>query len=552
MKMRNLYYLIMISVFFNFFVVNVFAIPKLINLEGKLTNSEGIPLYGNFNMTFTIYNSPTGGNPLWKEEHSGVNNITTSNTGIFSVLLGSINPLDLNFTEDYWLEIQVKDEVLSPRQRVASSGYTYMTSRLECSSKFCINYSNGNVGIGTTTPENAEGWSKVLDIFGGGATKLSIRTPNIDARVLAHDSGWWGAPAGMIIGTHTAHPLSFATNKVSRLTIDSAGNVGIGTIAPGAHLQVDQGCASGDCIVTMIGPKWNNGVSYNTGNQRLGIFAWSGYGGLSLAQHNVGGYLIQGGVGGSVLTFSAGYNGAGGEKMRIDGNGNVGIGTTDPVNKLHISGLTDGQGITIDEPDWTKKVRIFFREGGNNAYGGIVGYDAGPDVLYLNTLQNSVEKQGIAIARVTGNVGIGTTSPTEKLVVDGNLSISNGGLKGATFYSVSDAQSSTTSTSYQTKVSLTLPSAGTYIIIASCEVTGSSTSASYFPYVSLVDLTNGVTLGGELRPSVHTANTYANTQSWVVPYTISGSATIAIQYHSYSSSYTAYIRNARIFALRVA
>jgi len=59
-----------------------------------------------------------------------------------------------------------------------------------------VKYDNyWNVGIGTTSPENGEGWSKVLDILGDQHSKLSLRTSNIDARVLVHNIGWWSAPA---------------------------------------------------------------------------------------------------------------------------------------------------------------------------------------------------------------------------------------------------------------------------------------------------------------------------------------------------------------------
>ncbi len=107
-----------------------------------------------------------------------------------------------------------------------------------------------------------------------------------------------------------------------------------------------------------------------------------------------------------------------------ESSGNVGIGTAgNPDAKLHIAAPNDG-GIFVDTVDNIRKAKIFFREGGSDSFGGIVGYDAGPDVLYLNTIQNGNEKIGIAIKRGSGRVGIGTSSPGAKLDVNGNLKVS--------------------------------------------------------------------------------------------------------------------------------
>ncbi|MCA2709490.1 MAG: tail fiber domain-containing protein [Microcystis sp. M025S2] len=103
----------------------------------------------------------------------------------------------------------------------------------------------GNVSIGTLTPENQDGWNRVLDIKGSEYTKLSIRTDKIDGRVLAHDSGFWGAPGGMIIGTRTDHPLSFATKSATHMTILSNGNVGIGRNNPVAKLDIASATRTG-------------------------------------------------------------------------------------------------------------------------------------------------------------------------------------------------------------------------------------------------------------------------------------------------------------------
>ena len=60
----------------------------------------------------------------------------------------------------------------------------------------------GHVGVGTATPENAEGWGRALDVLGEASAKLSLRTTTgkVDARVMAHDAGIYGSAAGMPSG----------------------------------------------------------------------------------------------------------------------------------------------------------------------------------------------------------------------------------------------------------------------------------------------------------------------------------------------------------------
>lgn len=88
---------------------------------------------------------------------------------------------------------------------------------------------SGGVGIGTTKPDNAEGWGRFLELRGpAGNARLSVRSNAIDGRVMVHEGGWYGSPSGMIIGTSTPHALSFATAGKTRMTIDASGNVSIG------------------------------------------------------------------------------------------------------------------------------------------------------------------------------------------------------------------------------------------------------------------------------------------------------------------------------------
>ncbi len=113
-----------ISVFVLCALVSVICeadIPHLINYQGKLTDKDNKPVIdGTYPVTFRIYDSETAGSLLWEETQS-----ITVQKGVFSALLGGVTNLDLSFDKPYFLEIKVKDEVLSPRQRIASVGYAY-------------------------------------------------------------------------------------------------------------------------------------------------------------------------------------------------------------------------------------------------------------------------------------------------------------------------------------------------------------------------------------------------------------------------------------------
>jgi hypothetical protein len=119
------------------------AIPKLINYQGKLTDVNGNPLTGSYGITLRIYDAETAGNLLWQEAHTGV----VVDKGVFSVLLGSVTNLSLAFDNPYFLEIKVGEEVMTPRQRMTSSGYAI---RAEEAEKY-----NGAGKVGTKAVDEA-------------------------------------------------------------------------------------------------------------------------------------------------------------------------------------------------------------------------------------------------------------------------------------------------------------------------------------------------------------------------------------------------------------
>lgn len=114
----------LISILFVVLLVSVsFAVPPLINYQGKLKHSNGNPATGTKNMTFTLYTHPQNGLVLWSETQA-----VTFDDGTYSVNLGSVTPLsDSVFDADQlWVGIVVENEQeMTPRQRMTSTPYAY-------------------------------------------------------------------------------------------------------------------------------------------------------------------------------------------------------------------------------------------------------------------------------------------------------------------------------------------------------------------------------------------------------------------------------------------
>lgn len=100
-------------------------VPALVSISGRLTNADGSPLAGPAGLGFTIYNDSLVGAPLWAETQNGV----ALSNGVFSVLLGSVAPLNLSFNESYWIAITVNGELQNPRLRLAAAPYAVAANR---------------------------------------------------------------------------------------------------------------------------------------------------------------------------------------------------------------------------------------------------------------------------------------------------------------------------------------------------------------------------------------------------------------------------------------
>jgi hypothetical protein len=246
----------------------------------------------------------------------------------------------------------------------------------------------------------------------GGVTATSLKaTDNIN--IQADDAQLYLTNAAntdyfLIKRTGASGDLAFdhfnGSTVSERLRITATGNVGIGTSSPANKLDVrntstDYQLHLGDTASTVLG--------YELGRESTGgLFKFYGN------QTGATGYI---------------FSGVDGERMRIDVSGNVGIGNSNPSNynavgsnRLVVGTNVGNNGITIVGAT-TGFSSLAFADsagsGGNDDYAGLIQYSHITN--NMNFFTNSTQKM---VLDSSGNVGIGTSSPTGKFHVVGGRS----------------------------------------------------------------------------------------------------------------------------------
>jgi hypothetical protein len=223
---------------------------------------------------------------------------------------------------------------------------------------------------------------------GGNIAHVTLQNQSAGGR--SYSMRAWGSAGSGAFG------IDDLTANARRFTIDSTGNVGIGTASPGAKLHV---AGSGQGIFIE-----------DTGANRavLGLYAFNNELRIQgTAYVNAAQPL-------TVWTANA-------ERMRIDANGNVGIGTNSPSARLDVRTNTANDGIILASSTSNLQIRALNGQGANN--GIVQANDSG--IIYTG---GTVNTGAFVIAPwnnatcglrmdANGNVGVGVASPTARLDV---------------------------------------------------------------------------------------------------------------------------------------
>ena len=283
---------------------------------------------------------------------------------------------------------------------ISSAGVTNFSSRVNVNgatdnASYALNIYGDATFSGTRAAP-----AYIYALRGGDDSKLILKAGSTAGYFSQIDVSGWN-------GTGTPAYISLNAGSGTGIYISNGNNVGIGTVTASAKLDVYAGADATSNLVL-----WGQTIR-NEGNG-----AATGYGaGLKLKLSSDGepykwaGIAAVAGTGYSNRTdlglFTAATSTANAiEKVRITGDGNVGINIINPFYKLHIVGSTD----IINATSTTTDARINIGHSGNGGYVGYANIGAGDasNTFYITNGSGTIGS-GITMNNA-GSVGIGTTS----------------------------------------------------------------------------------------------------------------------------------------------
>jgi hypothetical protein len=479
--MKWLCLLLVVCIFPVFSVTLNAEIPKLINYQGMLTDESGNPLTGSYDLIFYIYDDTTGGDLKWSETQTGVQ----VQDGLFNVVLGKQTILNINFDESYWLAVKIGTETM-PRIRITSVGYAYRAmvadsarvttpgagshwsvsnSVLYTNEKWGIarggadnalyGYDvNTHVNLGAACTTGASGWSYAYCTIGGGDGNTSDGNFAVVAGGRDNRAGNYSATVGGGYSNNSIGDYATIGGGIDNRASGSAATVGGGgdNIASEAQATVGGGSentASG-AYASVAGGRNNTSSGFyaavggGRNNNASGERATVPGGSYNTASGNhsfTTGYRAKANHLGTFVwadsSVNADFASTNKNQFLIRAAGGVGIGVTNPEEMLEIENAMANKRVFLkiqaSHPTEFEEVGIRLETPQNRWHLRMDDHsnDNLPDV---GSLALRSQNSGIEVMTWTndGKVGIATTTPQQRLDVNGIVRIRNWG-SGTTY-----------------------------------------------------------------------------------------------------------------------
>ena len=302
-----------------------------------------------------------------------------------------------------------------------ANGVLYLNGSKVATSGSALTFDGTNLGIGTSSPSSygnlavykASGANIVAAV--NAAATISdysqfVCYTNGTANYLQNILYGNGNAYSQANGTYTSgstgsNPCIFITANTERMRIDSSGNVGIGTSSPG-----------GDATNRSVSASGSSSASFNSvcGTVTTNYASTTGNGLLGTASNHA-------------LVLQTNNT----ERMRIDSSGNVGIGTSSPstYGKFAVVGSnTGGAVVNYFANLWTTTTAntqvVISLDAGGNGYNirdsqiRATNNGSNQTTLEFYTANAATPAERMRIDS-SGNVGIGTSTPSQKLSAGG-------------------------------------------------------------------------------------------------------------------------------------
>ena len=263
---------------------------------------------------------------------------------------------------------------------------------------------SGKVGIGTSSPDE-----KLHVANTSGGASILIETNNSSGgNILFGDDA--SNTVGRLQYVHSDDSMRLNTAGSERMRINSSGSVLVGTTSDSIYNDTSGGGfnikAGGQLVLAKEATSsadplvWLNDTGQTT-NKAI-VFAQDGS-----EKANIG-------LAGNDATITV----AGSERMRIDSDGKVGIGTT--VRRAGLAVAIGGN--TVPSAGSTDGAAVFGNALGDAAYGLVCGAtSSGHGYVQAQRTDGTASTFDLFLQPNGGNVGIGTTSPSTKLHVNGTV-----------------------------------------------------------------------------------------------------------------------------------
>ncbi len=319
-----------------------------------------------------------------KDGKIGIANSTPAFPLSFATAIGDKISLWSNSSNSYGLGIQ--SSLLQIHTDISASDIVFGYGSSSTFTETMRIKGNGNVGIGISTPNAPLGFPPAL---GKKITLYPGATGDVGMAVMGN--------LFQIYSDNPSADIAFgydvAGTMTERMRIRGNGNVGIGTSSPGAKLQI----SAGDASVALFGPNSYGGMLY------IGASP-TNYSTALTAQvlASDGNLHIDPASGKNIYV---GYYQA--RDIYLDPfGGNVGIGTTTPVNILDVTGNSGSAGNFVNTSTLLNSTGVFGScyVNANNGY-GILGQGGKVGVFGQASLSGTGDRFGLL---GFGNNGTGT------------------------------------------------------------------------------------------------------------------------------------------------